>query len=251
VLMRAKYHPKLSRSEARQLLEACQMNQTEQESFVVAISCPMRALDAEEAGLPGIDVPFARSATTLLASALSSLNRAIEEDRVNSVVDQTEPIVSANLCDALIKMRPTQDDGILEFRASWAASTPISADEPHPPSSITFSSDEFAAIEEIYRQLRPTEESKPRTWIAVVDELKGTESDAGMREGEVVFTIFDDDELIRARATLTREHYQIAYELHNPVRPLFVTGQLHRGPRVSRLTQISELRPAAPTDVGG
>jgi hypothetical protein len=251
VLVRTKYHPKLSRSEARQLLDACQMNQTEQESFVVAISCPMRALDADEAGVLFDHIPFARHATTLLTSALSSLDRAIEEDGVNRVVDQDQPIISANLCDALLKMRPAQDDGILEFRPSWASSTPVSGNEVASPASITFSSDKFEAIEDIYRQLRPMEESKPKAWIAFGDELKGSESDSGMREGDVVFTIFDDDEIVRARASLTREQYQIAYELHNPARPLFVIGQLYRGPRVSRLTQITELRPAPLTDVNG
>ena len=188
---------------------------------------------------------------TLLARALSSLDRAIEEDRINSVVDQAEPIVSANLCDALLKMRPAQDDGILEFRPSWASSTPVISEKEPPPASVTFSGDEFEAIEDVYRQLRPMEESRPKAWIAFVDELKGAESGSGLREGEVVFTIFDDDELVRAKASLTREQYQIAYESHNPVRPLFVLGQLHRGPRVSRLTQITELRPTLSTEVGG
>jgi hypothetical protein len=225
------------------------MNQTEQASFVVAISCPMRALDAEEAGILPDDAPFARRATTLLTRALSSLDRAIEEDRVNSVVEDEKPIVSANLCDALLKMRPVQDDGILEFRPTWASSTPVDLTEgPHPP-SVTFSGDEFEAIEDVYRQLRPMEELKPKAWIGFVDELKGSEDKTGLREGEVVFTVIDDDELIRAKASLTSEQYQVAYELHNPVRPLFVIGELYRGPRVSRLTNITELRPALPTDV--
>lgn len=249
VLVRTKYHPKLGRTEARQLLDACQMNQTEQTSFVVAISCPMRALDSDEAGIPGIDIPFARHSTILLTHALSSLDRAIEEDRVNSVVDQEDPIVSANLCDALLKMRPVQDGGVLEFRPSWAASTPISAEDQLASIPISFSADKFEAVEEVYRQLRPMEESKPRPWIAFVDELKGSEGGSGMREGEVVFTIVGDDELVRAKASLTKDQYQVAYELHNPARPLFVIGQLHRGPRVARLTHISEVRPALPTDV--
>jgi hypothetical protein len=251
VLVRTKYHPKLSRSEARQLLDACQMNQTEQSSFVVAISCPMRALDAEESGVLPVHTPFARRATRLLAHALFSLDRAIEEDRVNSVIDQDEPIVSANLCDALLKMRPVQDDGVLEFRPSWASSTPLSPEDSLTPSTITFGGDEFVAVEEVYRQLRPIEESNPRPWIAFVAELKGSESDSGMREGEVVFAILDDDELVRAKASLSKALYQVAYEFHNPARPLLVVGQLHRGPRVSRLTHISELRPAMPTEVHG
>jgi hypothetical protein len=240
-LVRLKHHPKLSRTEAVQLLEACQLNQTEQQSFVVAISCPMRALDVDEAGLLPGHAPFARRATGLLSRALAKLNRAIEEDRVNSVVDEQDPIVSANLCGALLKMRPAQDDGILEFIPSWAPSTPLDATEQAVPQSVTFSSDEFEAVEDVYRQLRPSEGPESKPWIAYVDELRGTEAADGTREGEVVFTLFDDNELVRARASLTKEQYQIAYEAHNPTRPLVVNGQLHRGPRVSRLSQVTKV----------
>lgn len=103
------------------------------------------------------------------------------------------------------------------------------------------SGDEFAAIEDVYRQLRPYEGPQARPWIAYVDELRGTEADDGTREGEVILTLFDDDELVRARASLSREQYRVAYEAHNPTRPLVVTGQLHRGPRVSRLLQVTSV----------
>lgn len=249
VLAPRKHHPKLSRTEAVQLLEACQMGQTEQRSFVVSISCPMRAVDQEQAGLIASERPFARRATSLLTRALADLDQAIEEDRANSVVDAENPIVSANLCEALLKMRPEQDDGLLEFIPSWAPSEPIEPDARLAGRSIIFSSDEFEPIEDIYRQLRPTEEAHARLWIAFVDELRGTEGDAGAREGEVVLTIFDDDQLVRARATLTKDQYQAAYEAHNPTRPLVVRGHLIRGPRVSRLTQITELRAATNTEL--
>lgn len=249
VLTPLKHHPKLSRNEAVQLLEACRMGQTEQGSFVVSISCPMRAVDEEEAGLFGPHQPFARRATSLLTRALADLDQAIEENRINSVIDEEHPIVSANLCEALLKMRPAQDGGVLEFMASWAASEPVEFDSAVFGRSIIFSSDEFESIEDVYRQLRPHEESMARLWIAFVDELKGTEDDAGSREGEVVLTIFNDDQLIRAKATLNKDQYKIAYDAHNPSRPLVVCGHLNRGPRVSRLTQITELRPATPIDV--
>lgn len=66
----------------------------------------MRAVDAEQAGLNSSELPFARRTTSLLTRALASLDQAIEEDRINSIVDEEDPIVSANLCDALLKMRP-------------------------------------------------------------------------------------------------------------------------------------------------
>lgn len=248
VLTPAAYHPRLSRTEARQLLDACQMNQTEQTSFVVAISCPLRAVDEEQAGLFADNRPFARRATSLLARSLAELDRAIEEDRINSIVDQEEPLVSANLCEALLKMRPSADDAVLEFLPSWAGSEPLTSGE-QSLSLIRFSGDEFVPIEDIYRQLRPVDGPQAQPWIAFVDELKGTESASGAREGEVVLTLFDDDQLVRAKASLTKEQYQVAYEAHNPARPLVVYGQLIRGPRVSRLGSVTELRPALAGDV--
>jgi hypothetical protein len=239
-LVPRKYHPKLSRTQAQKLLEACELQQTEQTSFVVAIACPLKAIDHDQAGfLPG-EGSFARKSTSLLMRALGSLDRAIEENRANSIVDDEYPIVSANLCDALLKMRPLQEDGVLEVIPSWASSTPI---DPMDAGfhTVRFTSDEFESVEDIYRQLRPYEEATATSWVACVEELLGTDSGEGVREGEVVLSLFDEDQVIRARATLKAEDYKIAYEAHNPTRPLVVVGQLHRGPRVSRLSSVSKV----------
>jgi hypothetical protein len=243
-----RYHPKLSRGEAVTLLDACQMGQTEHGSFVVTIACPLNAVDADQSGLPHDDRrPFARRATSLLERALTELNGAIEDDRINSIVDQPEPIVSANLCEAILKMRPTDERGALEFMASWASSEPVTDDRLRKP--VTFGFDEFESVEDVYRQLKPLEESTAKPWVAYVEELKGTEGPSGTREGEVVLTLFDADELVRARASLTVDQYQIAYDAHNPTVPLIVSGRLSRGPRVSRLSNITEIRRAVADDV--
>lgn len=246
-LVPLKYHPKLSRTQAQKLLEACELQQTEQSSFVVAIACPLKAVDQDQAGLFLGEEPFARRSTSLLMRALATLHRAIEDNRVNSIVDDQTPIVSANLCDALLRMRPLQDDGLLEVIPSWALSTPIDPTNQHFH-SVRFTNDEFESVEEIYRQLRPNEEAVAKTWLAYVEELLGTDSGGGVREGEIVLSLFDEDQVVRARATLNADDYQTAYEAHNPTRPLKVVGQLHRGPRVSRLSSVSkvELVPVDP-----
>jgi hypothetical protein len=239
-LVRRKYHPKLSRTPAQKLLEACELQQTEQSSFVVAIACPLKAIDQDQAGLLPGDESFARRSTSLLMQALATLDRAIEENRANSIVDDEAPIISANLCDALLKMRPLQEDGILEVLPSWASSTPVDSVNA-AIHSVQFTNDEFETIEDLYRQLRPYEEAAVKPWVASVEELLGTDSGEGVREGEVVLTLFDEDQVVRARATLNADQYKIAYEAHNPTRPLMVVGQLNRGPRVSRLLSISKV----------
>jgi hypothetical protein len=249
VLSPRKFHPKLSRSEAQQLLERCDLNQTEQRSFVVAISCPMRSTEVGEASLFENDEPFARRTCLLLGDALLELDQSIQEDRINGIVDQETPIVSENLCDALLKMRPPREDGILEFLPSWAPSTPARA--TGMPGIVRFSADEFPAIEDIYRQIRTREEPLSNTWVALVEELKGTESEEGVREGEVVFTLIGGGETIRARANLTVEQYRIAYEAHNPSVALELKGVLHRGPRLSRINPLEKLTPFHPKGDGG
>jgi hypothetical protein len=246
-LVARKHHPKLSRTEAVHLLDACQMGQTERGSFVVAISCPLHAVDQDQAGVGCDASPFARRATSILVKSLAELNNAIEEDRINSIVDQVEPLVSANLCEALLKMRPADDDGALEFIPSWAPSTPM--DEQSLLQSVTFSGDEFTSIEDVYRQLRPIEGPTAKPWIATIDKMLGTADDVGQREGEVMFTLFDDGEVLRARASLTAEQYEVAYRAHNPSRPLVVVGELSRGPRVSRLSNIVSIMRATPDGI--
>jgi hypothetical protein len=249
VLVPKKHHPKLSRTEAMQLLDACQMEQTEQTSFVVAISCPLHAVDQDQAGVGGDTRPFARRSTSLLVQSLAALNNAIEEDRINSIVDETIPLVSANLCEALLKMRPADEDGVLEFIPSWASSTPM--DNPALLQPVSFSGDEFESIEDVYRQLRPVQGPTAKPWIATIDKLLGTEDEGGMRQGEVAFTLFDvdDGEVLRAKASLTVEQYDVAYRAHNPSMPLVVVGELSRGPRVSRLSNVTSIRLAQLDDI--
>jgi hypothetical protein len=242
-----RHHARLNRSDAVQLLDACQMGQTERGSFVVTISCPLHGSGLDQTEHVGDRQPFARRATSLLGRALTELNAAIEENRVNSVVDQDKPVVSANLCQAILRMKPIDETGALEFIPSWASSMPILDDCHYRP--VMFSADEFTSIEEIYRQLRPVEGPTAKPWIAFVDELKGTESEHGGREGDVIFTIFVDGEVVRAKASLDATEYKMAYEAHNPTRALFVYGQLSRGPRISRLTNITEIRPALAEDI--
>jgi hypothetical protein len=242
-----RHHPKLGRQEAVQLLEACQMGQTERGSFVVSILCPMRAVDAEHALDAGGSKPFARRATTVLVKALWELNAAIEENQVNRIVDQPDPLVSANLCEAILKMRPSDETGSLEFVPSWASSVPIDSHVPCLP--ISFGADEFDSIEDVYRQLLPSAQPTAKPWVATIDKLLGTEDIHGTREGDVMFTLFDDGETVRARASLTAEQYLIAHKAHNPSRLLVVEGELLRRPKVSRLAKISSIRLAQLGDI--
>ncbi len=120
------FHPRLSRSEAEQLVRACRMGQTERGSFTLKVACPLDAFDAElgaTAPLPLFDKliepepepagsdskePFTRQVTRLLMGSLHRITRAIDSDKMESLLDAEpgQPVVSANLCDAVLAMQP-------------------------------------------------------------------------------------------------------------------------------------------------
>src|SRR5262245_20426179 len=45
----APYHPRMRRTEALQFLAACQLGQTERDSFTLVLSCPLRAVEPDPA----------------------------------------------------------------------------------------------------------------------------------------------------------------------------------------------------------
>ena len=244
VIAPKRHHPRLSRSEAVKLVDASLMGQTGVGSFVVTVLCPLDAVGPEETS-PSLfnndQTSFVRRATMLLHRALSELSGAIRQDRIGRLVESEEPVVSANLCDALLKMRPVDDQGLLEFSTSWAPSAPIQNE--YLRTSVALTADDFEAIADIYRQLRSDLPTVRQTFVAYVDELKGEETEDGRREGEVILTLYAEDELVRARATLGSADYQTAYAAHNPTAPLAIRGTLLRGPRTARLSDVEFIRP--------
>jgi len=159
VVSPALYHPRLSRSQAEQLVRASLAGQTELGSYVIKILCPLSAID-EPPATPTLFDPapaprsFVRQTTTLLMRATSDLAGSIEQDSMDELVrkNREQPTLSWNLCDALIRMRP--DRGRVDLSVSWAADP--SEPPPHDvPVQVSFPSEYFPQIEKLAERLRP------------------------------------------------------------------------------------------------
>lgn len=235
------YHPRMSRTDAEGFVQACELGQTERGSYTVTLRCPMHALEVTD-GLPIAEElpPFGRQATETLVDSVSRLVSAIDHDQVATVLSPTEnhARVTANLCDALIKMQPENENASLSLAVSWAASLrPRVATQ-----AIVIRSDQFTSISEIAKQLRGPTITHAAPFVAIVDELRGAEQEEdGRRCGEVRLTIYHEDEILRARAHLNADQYAFAVEAHMHGNYVMVTGVLNRGPRLSSLTELVDI----------
>jgi hypothetical protein len=238
VLNPVTHHPRMGRSEAQQLLSKCHMGQTERGSFSISISCPLRAVEADHALLPGVET-FSRKAVTTMMQTVSHIVQAIDADAVSQLWTPAEGQipVSVNLCEALLQMQPPESDSHLDLGVSWAASLPPLVQVPQ---SIRIRHESFAIIEDVAKNLRPAQEPATCLFVGHVENVGGEPGDDGRMQGEVVLSLMLEDSVQAARVTLGPDEWLIAHAAlrdHSVVR---LKGILHRASRTHRITDVSE-----------
>jgi hypothetical protein len=256
------FHPRLSRAEAEQLLQACRLGQTERGSFTAVIACPLDAVGGEAIsarpmplfeGTAGGETfhpaalgpePFTRKATGLLMKSVARIVSAVDADQVTSLLGPASdhPPISANLCEALVMMQPSGDRSRLTIQASWSRTLP-----PPPganwPSIVHLRGDDFPIVEKLAIALRPAREPKPSQFIALVDALAGDPDEHNRVSGEVQLLVFDPEEgSFKARVNLNAEDYHIAWEAHGTAGYVSLNGVLKPGGRVHRIEEVSNFR---------
>jgi len=168
---------------------------------------------------------------------------AIERDEVESVYQDLpgQPVISSNICDAILQMQDTKENASLSISAQWASTMP-GPREASLPTEVTFNPDYFSIVEDIHLRLRPSIEDRESIFPASVETLDGDLGDDGRRSGDVMLYVFNDEELLRARVTLNADEYAIADKAHMEAAFVLFKGVLHRGRRVHRITHIENFQ---------
>jgi len=150
-------HPHRKIKQVEDFMKTCRLGQTERGSFVATILAPVPpeiqpALANLDAGqFPLEQQPFARQVTTRVMSSLGLMANAIQAGKPEQLLDAVPQGVSANLCDALVMMKPPGDESRLDIQVTWARNRPhLPVDVPR---SISFPHEDFTVIEEVGRQL--------------------------------------------------------------------------------------------------
>jgi hypothetical protein len=239
VLSPVSFHPRMSRVEANQLLDACEMGQTERGSFTIAIACPLRAVEQNQLLMEGTP-PFTRQTTKLLMQSAYKIIRAIESDEVPSLLksDNDGILLSTNFLDAILQMQPSDEKGILSLSTSWASVLP----EPRDflSNAVNFRREYFPIIEDVCRTLQPSQKPMTSLFVGFVDTLNGAQGPAGEMQGETTFSLFREEETFKARGDLNPRDYQTAIDAHRTAGFVKFRGLLHPGHRIQRVTDITE-----------
>ena len=199
VLQPRPFHPRLSRTDAEQFVENCRIKAEPPSSFLATVVCPLgEVVSQRELTLPGTDeaasAPFARRAVLYLMRSLERLVDAVLDGTTGKLSgnepQDAGPILSANLCEALLAMRPEGERSSLEITPTWSRSRPwpVAA-----PGRVTLRREFFPTIEELGQRLRPRPKPKRGVFTGWVDALNGDYGLDGKMEGEVVLALAIED----------------------------------------------------------
>jgi hypothetical protein len=235
-----RFHPRMSLREAEAFVRACRLGQTEQGSFVATVECELD-VDAAAPALSPASIeapPFGRRATVLLVRSVARLVDAIRADDVTGLVEPPPgaPVVSANLCEAIVEMMPAQTDAGLRLASSWS---PVVAPPRDAPALVRVEGQLRGSVEEVARTLRPRVSPSPDLFVGKVDALLGGPGPDGQMQGEVVLAAQVEELILKMRVDLGPEDYRVAGRAHLEDRYVSVRGVLRRGARVHRLEETT------------
>jgi hypothetical protein len=155
---------------------------------------------------------------------------------------ETEPVISANLCEGLLDMTPEGDGSALTISASWARMLPASAGGPLP-AGVRLRRESFGRIETLAVKLRPAHAPRRHLLLGFVDTLNGRPNADNQMEGQVILRLVDpESDTIRARTDLKVTDYHTAWLAHGENQPIALQGIVRHLGRTFRIDEVAEFR---------
>ena len=210
--------------EAADLLEQMRLGQTDQSSFVVTLLTPV-VPPPMPALFPDPDdrnAPIERRMTRRLVEAVTAARQATERAAAGddcAFEDTVGSGVSANLCDALIRIIepfPTLDVGV-----SWARTRPVSA----TGTVARFGRADAAVLREAARSLR---ERAPRPDVRLHGFVRRLKRGEAENDGTIRLATDIDGQPQSVVAVLEQADYERAVQAHKDRALVVLAGDLER-----------------------
>ncbi len=240
------YHKRIAKVEALELIKKTRFRHTEEGSFILKISCPIKLEAAPTANLFDHDntsIPNSRKAFELINQGASKLVKTIEEDNFIELFEEQKsiekPIISYNFCDSIVSLFDDERELPFELMFQWSRAYRTKLPPPQVPEIVKFPYSFKSKLDELKNYFKPEKKETFDTFFGTVESLNGDEGNDGRRFGEVILALIIDSEIVNAKVNLNSDLYQVAYKAHGQGGGLVkIKGRLLPGNRIRNLDEV-------------
>jgi len=219
------------------LASELRFGQTERGSFVVTLES--HVAPPSQAIIPGESVaePFARRVLARVMRGLGKVEHVLFSGGTVNVNDLYRDGLNANMCEAILGMKPELGEPEFEYRMSWAPVLPPPADLP---AVVKLERRGMEFLESTARTLRNAQESVERVIegkVVKLSSLDPTDELEELASDRLVTIRFDlDGRPQNAVVPLIYAPYARACDAHRDGKSIRITGRLERTGKQWRLS---------------
>jgi hypothetical protein len=238
------FYPRQSFTLAQEFIHRCRYGQTGSDGYTATILAPVppeltpslfAGLDEDDL----MDEPYERRVTLLLMQGLQTVRGAIESGKAEAILQGVSRGVSANLCDALVSMSPTDTQATLHVSMNWSRTRRRIPKRIAP--QVSFAQSEFAVIREAARRLRDSIEPRRERVEGHILSLQAEPAQLYEDfQGKVILRALVEGRPARVRFVLNQAEYIAACDAHRDRHRVAISGILHRD---SQAKQFDLLQP--------
>lgn len=243
------YYPRQKRNDSDSFISQCRFGQTKRGSYIMTVTCPLAAMPSKpELNETKLFQPnFARRITQRLYLAVDAIAKSAADGNADPIlnVEFSYDTISANLCDAVLKMIPASEGTRVELGVRWAKKFPIDNDDI-PLKTITLKSEYAPFIQGVSLALKAKSDTgEPDFFFGTLSGLQGKGFKEGLRVGDVNMQLQSEStgERFPAKINLNQEDHQKAIKAYAKEHILVsVHGVLKRMGKTVRIENYSDFK---------
>ena len=221
----------------------CQFGHTFGGSFGFTINTPINLPDHLQLSLfdNSIEIPFERKVTERIVQGFINIDKAIETQDINVIVDNFENGLNSKMCESLIELSIEKSKHI-EFAIEWSPRLKPSKQISHF-STITLEEPTLEVIEEAAKKLKYVEPFKEVVIgpIVTLHSIKEPFSDEEFTRTAIIKHDLDGRR-IEVKLELNKSGYEVAYKAHGEGKTVYVEGRLFKKGSTWRMIDITDIK---------
>lgn len=231
---------------AKEALDKFKMAQTEFGSYIFNIDIKVAKEENEQICLPNfeqMDSSYEHRIVKRIGKAIKQVDEVVKDNsKFEQVVSNAyEQGITANMCDALLKMKPQSPETEIETKIRYASAYTNLTDEMD---YVDIQSNHFSIISEISKHYRETDEEKKVELEGYVISLNKKHIDECHSVERVHIITELNGSMRTVVADLCDEDYRVACDSHKDGNKIYIYGVLdisNRTYRFKRVVQFGKL----------